>query len=401
MSESAIHSLCDALRVSRPIRLTVGSQAQAQPEIVVIDSPFGLIGRSAGCHLVLTDRVVSYRHVYLQAFGDRVICIDLLSPHPIAWSDPSTAGWLCPGQTVWVGPNWIQLCDDGWSSDVGGWPSPLECRTRTDEHTPYGALPLVHLELLNQQFKGMSWPINRVLTLVGRDDRCRITCADESISRVHCSLLLTPYGLWVIDLLGRGGIRVNGIPCRCASLAAGDELSVGRYHMRAAYESAPKQLAPAHAAPIPPDTDEMSIVDDVLSAEQLLPSPEFLTRNNKIFPVTISSPVVIVEPRGGVRSFGYQEIQLESNIVTQLLKTRSNLSHVVVDIHRADAIDSIMINSIMAMCRAAKGRAAICNASDSMLSILSDMSLTRLWPHFPTREEALQHVSPDESSAQA
>jgi anti-anti-sigma regulatory factor len=109
--------------------------------------------------------------------------------------------------------------------------------------------------------------------------------------------------------------------------------------------------------------------------------------------VTIASPVVIVEPQGGVRSSGYQQIQLESNIITQLLKTRSKLSHVVVDIHHADAMDSIIINAVMAMCRAAKGKAVICNASESMLGVLSELSLTKVWPHFSTREEALQHVS--------
>jgi anti-anti-sigma regulatory factor len=263
--------------------------------------------------------------------------------------------------------------------------------------TPFGALPLDHLELMNHRFKGMTWPINRVLTLVGRDDRCRITCADARISRVHCSLLLTPYGLFVIDLLGRGGIRVNKQSRSISFLGEGDELGVGQYLMRAAYESAPKQLPAeeplAGGAADTADTEEINIPAEVLSPEESLPSPEFLTRNNRIFPVTIASPVVIVEPQGGVRSSGYQQIQLESNIITQLLKTRSKLSHVVVDIHHADAMDSIIINAVMAMCRAAKGKAVICNASESMLGVLSELSLTKVWPHFTTREEALQHIA--------
>ncbi|MGD9855209.1 MAG: FHA domain-containing protein [Planctomycetaceae bacterium] len=293
-----------------------------------------------------------------------------------------------------VGPYSFQLSDDGWAAEFDSWPSPLDCKTRTNDSTPFGALPLVHLELLNQQFKGMAWPINRVLTLVGRDERCRITCADERISRVHCSLLLTPYGLWVIDLLGRGGIRVNGELRSFALLAPGDQLHVGQYQMRAKYESTPRELParePSRSSQV--DTDEIRVPDEFITAEQTLPSPEFLTRNNKIFPVTISSPVVIVEPRGGVRSFGYHELQLESNIVTQLLKTRTRLSHLVVDIQHADAMDSIMINAIMAMCRAAKGKAVICNASESMLTVLSEMNLTRLWPHFSTRAEALAYVA--------
>ncbi len=401
MSDSATNSLRDALGVSRPIRVAVTSRAHAQPEIVSIDGPYGIVGRGSGCDITLADRLVSFRHVYLQAFGDRVVCVDLLSPNPITWTGPETSVWMSPQHRVTVGPYTLQLSDDGWESDNSDWPSPLDCKTRENDSTPFGALPLVHLELMNRQFKGMTWPINRVLTLVGRDERCRITCADERISRVHCSLLLTPHGLWAIDLLGRGGLRVNGQPRRCAYLASDDELRIGQYLMKAKYESdlvalpAGEQDVRDQGPKSSSDTDEIVIPPEILLAEDSLPSPEFLTRNNKVFPVTISSPVVIVEPQGGVRSAGYQELQLESNIVTQLLKTRSKLPHLVVDIHQADVMDSIMVNSVMAMCRAAKGRAVICNASEDMLSILSEMNLTRLWPHFSTREEALQHVTAD------
>lgn len=401
MSEPAIQSFFDALGVPRPIRVVVSSRFTSQPRITVIEKPYAIIGRGSGCDVTLTDPLVSFRHVYLQAFGDRMHCTDLLSPQPIAWEGPATSGWMTPEHRVTVGPYSLQLADDGWAHDYDQWPSPLHCKTRTNETTPFGALPLVHLELLNQQFKGMTWPINRVLTLVGRDDRCRITCTDERISRVHCSLLLSPYGLWVIDLLGRGGIRINGVPQSFALLHDHDQLHVGQYQMRARYESSPKALPPQQSFPASQtDTEELVVPEVVASAEEALPSPEFLTRNNKIFPVTISSPVMIVEPRGGVRSCGYHELQLESNIVTQLLKTRNQLPHLVVDIHHADAMDSIMINAIMAMCRAARGKAVICNASETMLAVLSEMNLMRLWPHFTTREEALQHVCPHPASGE-
>lgn len=391
MSDPAVRSLRDALGVSRSIRVSVRGPSHLEPAVSVIDAPFAIIGRGSACDISLTDRSVSFRHVYLQAFGDRLFCQDLLSQNPVIRSGPDTHGWWSADQTIDVGPYTLHLVDDGWATDFAQWPSPLECKTRTDKPTPFGNLPHVHLELLNPQFRGMTWPINRVLTLVGRDERCRITCADEGISRVHCSLLLTPYGLWAIDLLGRGGIQVNGETRRCARLADGDELHIGRYAMKAAYETPPQELPSASTTQ--PDTAELKIPPEILSAEETLPSPEFLTRNNKIFPATICRPVMIVEPRGGIRSAAYQEIQLESNIITQLLKTRSQLPHLVVDIYHADAMDSIMINSIMAMCRAAKGKAAICNGAETMLTVLNDMNLTKVWPHFATREEALQYVS--------
>jgi hypothetical protein len=55
---------------------------------------------------------------------------------------------------------------------------------------------------------------------------------DPAVSRFHCSLLRTVAGAWVIDLLGRGGIVVNGRRVRAARLEQGDLLQVGPFLMR-------------------------------------------------------------------------------------------------------------------------------------------------------------------------
>ncbi|MCA9026065.1 MAG: FHA domain-containing protein [Planctomycetaceae bacterium] len=393
MTSPSVQRFREALKVSRPLGISVHTDRNPKPVVAKIEAPYAILGRGSRCAIRLADKSVSFRHVYLQAFGDRVICVDLLSPNPIKWSGPETTDWMTTNHVVNVGPYKVQLNGDGWVKDCSGWPSPLVCKTRTDESTPFGALPLVHLELLNQHLKGMAWPINRVLTLVGRDDRCRITCADERISRVHCSLVLTPYGLWVVDLIGRGGVQVNGKAQTCALLAEGDELGVGQYRMETVYESAPRQFGEDSGQfNQDPETKEIAIPPEIADAEENLPSPEFLTRNNKIFPSQIEPPVLIVKPQGGIRSSGYQQIQLESNIITQLLITRPSLPNLVVDISNADVMDSIIMNAMMAMCRAAKGRAAICNASSGILELLSEISLTKVWPHFPTREDAINYV---------
>jgi anti-anti-sigma regulatory factor len=193
--------------------------------------------------------------------------------------------------------------------------------------------------------------------------------------------------LWVIDLLGRGGIQVNGELKMCAPLAEGDELTVGEYHMRTLYETElPQEPPPAKL----PETSEIPVVPTLTESD--LPSPEFLTRTNRIFPVQLLPQVMVVMPVGGIRTASYQDIQLESNIVTQILHTRASLPHVVVDLQQADAIDSIVINAVMAMCRAAAGKSALCGGAGKVVDVLAEMNLTRLWPHFATRDEALRHV---------
>lgn len=402
MSDDANRRLREALGANQPIRLAVTPGGAGRPEYVDIDSSYALIGRGAGCDVILPERRVSFRHVYLQAFGNRVLCVDLLSAAGIEWDGPKTQGWLTPAHRVGIAGAWIQLLDDGWEADDTVPPSPLEFKTREHEVEVFGNLPDVHLELANRKLQGMSWPINRVLTLLGRDARCRITCGDERISRVHCSLLLTSAGLWVVDLLGRGGITVNGQQQSVALLREGDELGVGQYRMKAVYESPPTESS-AGTVEAPPDTTEFPVVaaPAVTSARtptstqpgQSLPAPEFMTRNNRIFPVEFAGDTVIVSPRGGIRSAPYQQMQLESNIITQMLTTRPQLQNVIVDVGATDAMDSIIISCVSSICRSARKKAAICHCTEAMLEVLNDMSLTKVWPHFSTRDEALAYVS--------
>ena len=52
------------------------------------------------------------------------------------------------------------------------------------------------------------------------------------VSPIHCALLQTPAGLWVVDLLGRQGIAVNGTAVRWARLEDADELRIGPFLIR-------------------------------------------------------------------------------------------------------------------------------------------------------------------------
>lgn len=73
--------------------------------------------------------------------------------------------------------------------------------------------------------------LRHAVTLVGRSPQCKIRLHDDSISKVHASLVLTESGCWVADLLGRSGIVVNGQPVTFATLMDGDELVIGRFRM--------------------------------------------------------------------------------------------------------------------------------------------------------------------------
>jgi len=74
--------------------------------------------------------------------------------------------------------------------------------------------------------------MNRVMSLIGSASGCKFRLADSSVSPFHCSLLRTPLGLWIVDLLGPDGISVNDALVRYALLAADDVLRIGRYRIR-------------------------------------------------------------------------------------------------------------------------------------------------------------------------
>jgi pSer/pThr/pTyr-binding forkhead associated (FHA) protein len=102
--------------------------------------------------------------------------------------------------------------------------------------------------------------MKRVVGLVGRSQRCLISVGHTSLSRLHCSLVRTPLGLWVVDLLSRTGTYLNGDAVRCARLREGDRLQVGKYVLRFWYQQPRPKIvvpissrseAPPAAAPAP------------------------------------------------------------------------------------------------------------------------------------------------------
>jgi hypothetical protein len=355
-----------------------------RPEEVVIDAPYAVIGRGGGCHVCLSDEDIGYRHAYLQVIGGRVLCVDLLSRRGLEWDGATPGPWLSPEHRLRIGPYMLQLYDDGWAFD-SELPSPLDFRPRSEQRAEYGVLPEVELELLGGSGGGRSWPINRVLTLVGRDERCRITCADEMISKVHCSLLLAPSGLWVINLLGRAGVKVNGEQVDYAYLPHGAELQIGKYVLRAVY---PKLAQQQVTQPGPMSRDDRHS------------SALFLTRHHQVFPVEIENDVLIIAPQGDIREFYYQDIHVESNQIVRLLQAH-RFANVVVDFEKVGVVGSIVLDAVATFCRNARGGATLCQASPELLTVLETMNFPSIWPYYPTREDAIRAVTSRDDTAAA
>jgi len=351
-----------------------------EPRLHVMEDPFALVGRSNDCDIHLVDAGVSYRHAYLQVIGSRVLCIDLCSRTGVIWDEgPRPSDWLLAGRSARIGPYRLSVSHGppGMSSGGEENESSAEAAFNPLETHAAGAatLPKVHLEALDNTLPQSRWSVDRMLTLVGRSEGCSLRLPHKAVSSVHCSLFLGPDGFFVVDLLGRGGTRVDEQPVRCEQLRDGSILGVGEYAMRVCIDDS-NSAGPAASAPV-----------DV-SAAQVVPGTEF----HKAFRLECAGNVEIVTLLGDATRFHYADVHRESNTARWILH-KPEISHVVIDFGGGDVFSSVSIASVVALARTATdqgGKAILCNVTERTLDVLRTMHLTDVWPCVETRAEAFR-----------
>ena len=114
--------------------------------------------------------------------------------------------------------------------------------------------------------------------------------------------------------------------------------------------------------------------------------------NLKIFQLEQVGDIVIVTPAGEGSAFRYQDLHLEVNAIRSHM-IKPDQRHLVVDLSHMDYFGSEFIGALVSMLREVKtrkGLACFCSARPQMIQVLSNMALFKLWPHFETRDAALQ-----------
>ena len=235
---------CD---LAGPLQFAVRGPGPNDSGVKHLHQPFALVGRDERADVPFDHKLVSRRHLYLQAVEGRAFWLDLDSRSgTCADGQVRKFGWLEHGRSIRIGPFELTRLSDGTSAPKVREPrlemqiSPLAARSYNNR-----SLPEVSLEFLNGPSRSACWPMNRVMSLIGSASGCKFRLADPSVSAFHCSLLRTPLGLWVVDLLGPDGISINDISVRYALLAPDDVLSVGRYRIRIRIRFTSPELATA------------------------------------------------------------------------------------------------------------------------------------------------------------
>jgi pSer/pThr/pTyr-binding forkhead associated (FHA) protein len=214
----------EACGAKAPLKISVRRRGNRRTSRFRFEQPFMVVGRNRQNDLVLDSEQISKRHAYLQVIAGRIYCVDLHSRTGVHWkTGPQRAGWLDFESVIRIGPYFLHpLPPPADAEPVAAAPT-VACLP---------SLPAVNVEFaLDGSYKG-NWNMRGVVILVGGSPDCGVQLIDPSVSRYHCSFVRTSHGVWVVDLLGRGGICVNGFAVRSARLKDGDELQVGRFQLR-------------------------------------------------------------------------------------------------------------------------------------------------------------------------
>jgi pSer/pThr/pTyr-binding forkhead associated (FHA) protein len=260
MSQQSPELFQKACGATMPLELVATGPSGKVAGRFAAPQPFALIGRDPANDLCLDDPQVSQRHVYVQVIAGRAFCVDLGSRTGIRCGGaPGPSGWLETSQTLDIGPFALRLGPARTDAPGAAAPispptylgNPLEARA-----ADYFHLPPATLEFTNGLTRQSRWRLNRALTLVGRAPGCKLQLADVSVSRFHCAILGAQDSVWVIDMLGKDGTRVNGERVRYARLDNGDRVQIGKFVVRLWHDrqtqpvSAPvvvSSMAPVHA----------------------------------------------------------------------------------------------------------------------------------------------------------
>ena len=209
--------------------------------------PFALLGRDERADLRLDDENISHRHAYLQLVSGRLWCVDLGSRTGIHGEGGKIpAGVLHPPESFRIGPYALRLVNGEVATDAR---SIVPINPLSSEADDMGSLPRIALDFRGGSAREKTWMVDRPLTLVGRAPFCKVRLHSSMVSRVHCALVNTTAGLWVVDLLGREGIYVNGKAVRWAGLEPDDDLQIDQFHVRVRFLAPSQRNLPARRVP--------------------------------------------------------------------------------------------------------------------------------------------------------
>ncbi len=215
-----------------------------------------VIGRDPGCDIALDDSSVSRTHARLVPEGARWIIEDAGSQNGTYVNDVAVKRQLVvPGDRIGLGSTLVlevleapegpraaararaQRPDEAREGSEAGESAPAASRAAAGRD-PWWVEVRHELEP-DDRTAQPRLTLRPGVHVIGRDERADVRLDDESISRAHARLEVSPGAITVVDLKSRNGTLVNGEPVRTAPLRDGDQVVFGELgftlHRRTAF----------------------------------------------------------------------------------------------------------------------------------------------------------------------
>lgn len=272
----------------------------ADPLTVVMDRPFLSIGSDPACDLILDHEEIAPRHSFLQWVDGHIFCCHLAPRSNRDSSKLQPNGCWLNDQPISIGPFQLRLDRPKSSQDPEY--SPLDRSPNLMQDFPQFALQFQGVEQKDNQ-----WPVNRVLTMVGRGSQCKLRLNHPSMPIVQACLMRTKSGCWLIDVQGEGTTGVNDRSVTIAPIDIGDVLRLGPFQVEVVttvfdpvdFEVSKKTKAPSASRN---------------SQRQESPNNSTSTSGNSLSVVREAPSVVLESPQSKPSSVPGDEIRVEASV---------------------------------------------------------------------------------------
>lgn len=115
----------------------------------------------------------------------------------------------------------------------------------------------------------------------------------------------------------------------------------------------------------------------------------------KIFRTETVEDHLVLIPQSEGASFRYADLQMEGNYVRTMAADKKYRG-LIIDLSNMNYFGSEFIGALITIAREKKnrgGKAVVCGAAPQMLEVLQNMSLFKIWPYYPTREDAVSALN--------
>lgn len=260
------------------LTLTATHRVTGAVHSFVVTRPFAFVGRMKGMDVRLEDPSVSRGHLYLQVVDGVPHCFDLGSRTGVLWDDGgSRSGPVYPDQTLRLGAYDVRIS--------GG--APRGASPRPDGPEGANPHPFATLEVHSPTGPNGHFALDRPVTLVGRHPNCGLRFLDPGTAYFQCALVVTPTGVWCVDLLSLKGTLVNARSTRLGRLRDGDLIELGKIGLvlrGGDPRDRPLALAHQHGPVAVPASVRTGTADPVeASAAPLAPFREMLAQFQQCF----------------------------------------------------------------------------------------------------------------------